>query len=164
MEATSVGTWVKVLAKPVINRFDNEMVLDPIAIASHKAPSAWIQRLISGWVAPAYQHVQHGRPYGDHRRREASSRLGPPGHCHHGPRRAQSFPEAMKAASKAKVAGADQNIKILYGCEGYYVNDIDDRIVVHGAGRLGFARNMWPLTWKPLVCPPSTMRSLKSAP
>ena len=32
---------------------------------------------------------------------------------------AQSFPDAMKAASKAKVAGTDQNIKILYGCEGY---------------------------------------------
>ena len=38
VEATSVGTWVKVLAKPVINRFDNEMVLDPIAILPHKAP------------------------------------------------------------------------------------------------------------------------------
>ena len=38
---------------------------------------------------------------------------------------AQSFPDAMKAASKAKVAGTDQNIKILYGCEGYYVNDVD---------------------------------------
>lgn len=38
----------------------------------------------------------------------------------------------MKAASKAKVAGTDENIKILYGCEGYYVNDVDDRIVVHG--------------------------------
>ena len=38
----------------------------------------------------------------------------------------------MKAAAKAKVAGTDENIKILYGCEGYYVNDVDDRIVVHG--------------------------------
>ena len=45
---------------------------------------------------------------------------------------AQSFPDAMKAASKAKVAGTDQNIKVLYGCEGYFVNDVDDRIVVHG--------------------------------
>ena len=44
----------------------------------------------------------------------------------------QSFPDAMKAASKAKVAGTDQNIKILYGVEGYFVNDVDDRIVVHG--------------------------------
>ena len=26
-----------------------------------------------------------------------------------------------------------KNIKILYGCEGYYVNDVDDRIAVHGS-------------------------------
>ncbi len=51
---------------------------------------------------------------------------------------AQSFPDAMKAASKAKVAGTDQNIKILYGCEGYYVNDVDDRIAVHGDGDFSF--------------------------
>ena len=51
---------------------------------------------------------------------------------------AQSFPDAMKAAAKAKVAGTDQNIKILYGCEGYYVNDVDDRIVVHGSGDMAF--------------------------
>ena len=53
---------------------------------------------------------------------------------------AQSFPEAMKAASKAKVAGTDQNIKILYGCEGYYVNDVDDRIVVHGDREADFSQ------------------------
>lgn len=51
---------------------------------------------------------------------------------------AQSFPDAMKAASKAKVAGTDQNIKILYGCEGYYVNDVDDRIAVHGEEDFSF--------------------------
>ena len=46
---------------------------------------------------------------------------------------ASSFPDALKA-SKNKVAGTEKNIKILYGCEGYYVNDVDDRIVVHGDG------------------------------
>ena len=38
---------------------------------------------------------------------------------------AQSFPDAMHAAE-----GSD--IKILYGCEAYYYNDVDDRIAVHG--------------------------------
>ena len=32
-----------------------------------------------------------------------------------------------------KVAGTDQDIKILYGCEGYYVNDVDDKVAVQGA-------------------------------
>ena len=44
---------------------------------------------------------------------------------------AQAFPDALKA-SKNKVAGTDDPIKIIYGCEGYFVNDVDDRIVVHG--------------------------------
>ena len=37
---------------------------------------------------------------------------------------AQSFPDAWHAA-KGK-------IKILYGVEGYFVNNLDDRIAVHG--------------------------------
>lgn len=36
----------------------------------------------------------------------------------------QAFPDAWKAAG--------DKIKILYGCEGYYVNNLDDRIAVHG--------------------------------
>ena len=48
---------------------------------------------------------------------------------------ASSFPDALKA-SKNKVAGTDKPIKILYGCEGYYVNDVDDRIAVHGGDNM----------------------------
>ncbi len=39
---------------------------------------------------------------------------------------AQSFPAAWHAAGN--------KIKILYGVEGYFVNDVDDRIAVHGMG------------------------------
>ena len=38
---------------------------------------------------------------------------------------AQSFPDAWHAAG--------DKIKILYGVEGYFVNDVDDRIAVHGS-------------------------------
>lgn len=38
VDACTEGTWIKILAKPIINRFDNEMVLDPIAIMPHTAP------------------------------------------------------------------------------------------------------------------------------
>ena len=37
---------------------------------------------------------------------------------------AQAFPDAWKAAG--------DKIKILYGCEGYFINNLDDRIAVHG--------------------------------
>ncbi len=39
--------------------------------------------------------------------------------------------ESWKGAPK--VAGTDDDIKVLYGCEGYYVNDVDDRVAVHGS-------------------------------
>jgi len=42
---------------------------------------------------------------------------------------AQSFPDAWHAAG--------DKIKILYGVEGYFVNNIDDRIVVHGTQDCG---------------------------
>ena len=44
----------------------------------------------------------------------------------------------MEGKKPPKVAGTDETIKILYGCEGYYVNDVDDRIVVHGDQDMDF--------------------------
>ena len=43
----------------------------------------------------------------------------------------QAFPKARDAAAKGK-------IKILYGVEGYYVNDLDDRVAVHGGQEQDF--------------------------
>ncbi len=76
---------------------------------------------------------------------------------------AQSFPDAMKAASKAKVAGTDENIKILYGCEGYYVNDVDDRIAVHGDGDFDFDDEFVAFDLETTGLSRSTTRSSKSA-
>ena len=42
---------------------------------------------------------------------------------------AQAFPDAWHSA---------KNIKILYGVEAYFINDVDDRVVVHGNVRQGF--------------------------
>ena len=54
----------------------------------------------------------------------------------------QSFTDALHTVESwkgpPKVAGTDKTIKILYGCEGYYVNDVDDRIVVHGTRNISF--------------------------
>ena len=43
---------------------------------------------------------------------------------------AQSFPDAWHSA---------KNIKLLYGVEAYYLNDVDDRVVVHGETNQPFA-------------------------
>ena len=55
----------------------------------------------------------------------------------------QSFTDALhcvEGKKPPKVAGTDEIIKILYGCEGYYVNDVDDRIVVHGEQDMDFTQ------------------------
>ena len=44
---------------------------------------------------------------------------------------AQSFPDAWHAG--------EGKIKILYDCEGYFVNNIDDRIAIHGHQDIGFS-------------------------
>ena len=41
----------------------------------------------------------------------------------------QSFPDAWKAAG--------DKIKVLYGMEGYFINNLDDRVAVHGAQECG---------------------------
>ncbi len=41
----------------------------------------------------------------------------------------QAFPEAWHA-------GQDCGIKVIYGVEGYFINDVDDRIVVHGSSNI----------------------------
>ena len=55
----------------------------------------------------------------------------------------QSFTDALHVVEDwkgaPKVAGTDETIKILYGCEGYYVNDVDGRASVLGQGN-------WPLS------------------
>ena len=54
----------------------------------------------------------------------------------------QAFTDALHCVEDwkgaPKVAGTDDTIKVLYGCEGYFVNDVDDRIVVHGAQDMAF--------------------------
>ena len=44
----------------------------------------------------------------------------------------QSFPDAYNASGKG------EKIKILYGVEAYYQNDVDERVAVHGLGDMAF--------------------------
>ena len=128
------GKWVRVLGRPTHNKYDNEMVLTPIAIAPGEKPvrrDTAQEKRVELHLHTTMSNMDALTPTG-----EAVKQAAAWGHpaiaiTDHGV--AQSFPDAMKAASKAKVAGTDQNIKILYGCEGYFVNDVDDRIVVHGS-------------------------------
>ena len=140
IEAVKPGAVMRVQGKITVDKFDNEMVLNPQAItpgsmekrkdtaAGQKRVELHLHTNMSSMDAltDTAAAVKQAAAWG-HRAIAITD---------HGC--AQSFPDAMKAASKMKVAGTEENIKILYGCEGYYINDVDDRIVVHGDKDIGF--------------------------
>ncbi len=140
LDNVKVGSVLRVQGKLTMNQFDNEMVLKPFSMMAgtmekrrdtavgEKRVELHLHTTMSNMDAltDTAAAVKQAAAWG-HR----AIAITDHGVCH-------SFPDAMKAASKAKVAGTDENIKILYGCEGYYVNDVDDRVVVHGSQDMGF--------------------------
>ena len=133
------GMWLRVQGKMSFDRYDNEMVLQPNAMEKIEAPrrrDTYPEKRVELHLHTTMSSMDALTDTGAAVKRAASWGHRAIAITDHGG--AQSFPDAMKAASKAKVAGTDQNIKILYGCEGYYVNDVDDRIAVHGDGDFSF--------------------------
>ena len=133
LENVQAGMWVRIQGKMTFDRYDNEMVMQPNSIQKLKAPKR--EDTAKEKRVELHLHTTMSSMDALTETAAAVKQAAAWGHraiaiTDHGC--AQSFPDAMKAASKAKVAGTDENIKILYGCEGYYVNDVDDRIVVHG--------------------------------
>ncbi len=140
LDKIQVGSVIKVQGKMDLNKFDNDTILRPYAIMPGSLPQR--QDLARGdkrvelhlhtnmsnmdALTDTAQAVQQAAAWG-HRAIAITD---------HGV--AHSFPDAMKAAAKSKVAGTDTPIKIIYGVEGYYVNDVDDRIVVHGSQDMSF--------------------------
>lgn len=140
LENVSVGKVLKVQGKLMINQYDNEMVLRPMAMMPGTMPkrkdTAEGMKRVELHLHTTMSNMDALTPCGDAVKTAAGWGHRAIGITDHGV--VQSFPDAMKASGKAKVAGTDKNIKILYGVEGYYVNDVDDRIVVHGKGDMTF--------------------------
>ncbi len=140
LDNVKVGSVLRVQGKLMLNQFDNEMVLKPFAMM----PGAMEKRkdlAVGEKRVELHLHTTMSNMDALTDTAAAVKQAAAWGHraiaiTDHGV--CQSFPDAMKAASKAKVAGTEENIKILYGCEGYYVNDVDDRIVVHGSQDMTF--------------------------
>ncbi len=142
LENIKVGSVIKVQGRLQINQFDNELVLRPNAIMpgamekrkdlaeGQKRVELHLHTLMSNMDALTNTEaaIKQAAAWG-HR----AIAITDHGCC-------QSFTDAMHTIEwkKPKVAGTDEEIKILYGCEGYYVNDVDDRIVVHGSGDMTF--------------------------
>ncbi len=138
------GAVLKVQGKLELNRYDNELVLKPFAMMPGSMPKR--QDTAEGRKrVELHLHTVMSNMDALTNTAAAVKQAAAWGHraiaiTDHGC--CQSFTDALHAVEDwkgpPKVAGTDDTIKILYGCEGYFVNDVDDRIVVHGGQDMSF--------------------------
>ena len=144
LDNVKVGSVLKVQGKPELNRYDNEMVLKPFAMQPGSMPKRKDTHQGEKRVE-LHLHTSMSNMDALTSTKAAIKQAAAWGHkaiaiTDHGC--CQSFTDALHVVEDwkgaPKVAGTDETIKILYGCEGYYVNDVDDRIVVHGTKDMTF--------------------------
>ena len=144
LENVKVGSVLKVQGKLELNRYDNEMVLKPFAMMPGSLPKR--KDKAEGMKrVELHLHTAMSNMDALTSTKAAIKQAAAWGHraiaiTDHGC--CQSFTDALHVVEDwkgpPKVAGTDETIKILYGCEGYYVNDVDDRVVVHGETDMKF--------------------------
>ena len=123
------GSYIRVQGKMTINRYDNELVLQPDAIMTATPPKR-VDKAEQKRVE-LHLHTRMSAMDALTNTGAAIAQAAAWGHraiaiTDHGV--THSFTDAL-AASKTKVAGTDQPIQILYGCEGYFINDVDVPLV-----------------------------------
>ena len=138
LDCVKEGSVLQVQGKLQIDKYDNEMVLFPYGVMPGSLPKR--QDTADGEKrVELHLHTTMSNMDALTSTEAAIKQAAAWGHraiaiTDHGC--CQSFTEALHTVESwkgaPKVAGTDEVIKILYGCEGYYVNDVDDRIVVHG--------------------------------
>ena len=131
LEQIKKGMYVVVEGKLGINGYSNEMELSPTAIAPAKAPPGRADTAKEKRVE-LHLHTRFSTMEALTEVKDAVKRAISWGHpaiavTDHGV--AQAFPDAWHAAG--------DKIKVLYGVEAYYINDVDDRVVVHGESDAG---------------------------
>ena len=148
LDNVKVGAVLKVQGKLELNRYDNELVLKPFSMMpgtmekrkdraeGAKRVELHLHTTMSNMDALTSTDaaIKQAAAWG-HR----AIAITDHGCC-------QSFTDALHTVESwkgpPKVAGTNDTIKILYGCEGYYVNDVDDRIVVHGKQDITFDQEL----------------------
>ena len=144
LENVKLGSVIKVQGKPMVDNFTNEMVFKPFAMMPGSLPKR--KDTAEGMKrVELHLHTVMSNMDALTVTKEAIKQAAAWGHraiaiTDHGC--VQSFTDALHTVEDwkgaPKVAGTDKDIKILYGCEAYYVNDVDDLISVRGTGNMGF--------------------------
>ena len=143
LENVAVGAVLRVQGRLIEDRFENEMVLKPYAMQPGSMPKRQ-DKAVGAKRVELHLHTTMSNMDALTPTDAAIKQAAAWGHraiaiTDHGC--CQSFTDALhcvEGKKPPKVAGTDETIKILYGCEGYYVNDVDDRIVVHGDQDMDF--------------------------
>ena len=122
------GMYLTVAGSVSYNRFEDDMVLEPRSIQTAEAPptrkdTAEGEKRVELHLHTTFSTLDALTPVD-----AAIKRAAKWGHkaiaiTDHGC--AQAFPDAWHAAEKA-------GIKVIYGLEGYYINDVDERLAIHG--------------------------------
>ncbi len=131
VDAVKKGMHLQVQGRLNMDRFYGDMVLEPVAIMvaekkmkMDEAPEKRVELHLHTTMSTMDALTPVGPKLGPDK--NVVKRAEAWGHraiaiTDHGV--AQSFPDAWHSA---------KNIKILYGVEAYFINDVDDRVVVHG--------------------------------
>ena len=125
------GMWLKVQGFIKLNRDGSDVLLDPRNISTYpstmRQDTAEVKR-VELHLHTSFSNMDATSPLGPKNGPDANivKRAEAWGHpavaiTDHGV--VQGFPDAQHSA---------KNIKLIYGMEGYFVNNLDDRIVVHG--------------------------------
>ncbi len=139
LDNVKVGSILRVQGKLMVDNYTNETVLKPYAMTSGAMPKR-MDTAEGGKRVELHLHTVMSNMDALTVTKDAIKQAAAWGHkaiaiTDHGC--VQSFTDALHTVEDwkgaPKVAGTDQDIKVLYGCEGYYVNDMANRIVVQGS-------------------------------
>ena len=131
LDKIRVGDYLTVRGDVIFNRYDNDMAIDVAAIARETAPQR--QDTAEGDKrVELHLHTRYSTLDALTDPTAAVKTAARWGHraiavTDHGV--AQAFPEFWHAGAKC-------GIKVIYGVEGYYINDVDDLLAVHGESDL----------------------------
>ena len=144
LEGVKKGGVLKIQGKLLIDNYTNEMVLKPVGIMPGEMPKR--KDMAQGEKrVELHLHTSMSNMDALTNTKSVIKQAAAWGHraiaiTDHGC--VQSFTDALHTTegwnSNLKVAGTDIDFKTLHGCEAYYVNDMDDRIVVRGKGDIPF--------------------------
>ncbi|MBE6960734.1 MAG: PolC-type DNA polymerase III [Ruminococcaceae bacterium] len=144
LEQINIGSVIRIRGDLSIDRYDNEVVMKPYAIMPGTMPKR--KDTAEGMKrVELHLHTTMSSMDALTDTKAAVKQAAAWGHravaiTDHGC--AHSFPDAMHAVEgkgAAKIAGTDETIKVLYGCEGYFVDDMDGREIVLGTQDMTFA-------------------------